>query len=313
MMFDRIKQWMPLLSYLIGGSPTSFCLLRYDLGLEADQIRKGVAALNNHGCTVVFTKPDECQLIHSGLPVWQDYIEYSFKINDLSPMLVRIYKETTSTQDVAKSLGASPAIVIAEHQTAGRGRQSKKWESPDQTGIMMSLAWPIDRKGATHDHLSMLTGVAVALTVERFAPEAKVRLKWPNDIFVDSSKLAGILIESVSNIAVIGIGLNVSDAPDVPGNQATCLETISGKKLDRLYIIEKLIVELSKALQSPKPMLMLDEWRVRAALSQTHTFEQAGQRITGEVMDLDPDHGLIIRRNTGEIVTLPAATTSVVK
>lgn len=313
MMFDRINHCMPLLSYLISGQPASFGMLRYDIGIEPDHIRKVIATLSKHDCKIVFTKPDECQLIHSGLPVWQDYLEYSLKFSSIAPMLVRVYRETTSTQDVAKSLSAAPAIVIAEHQTAGRGRQDKKWESSGKTGIMLSIAWPIDRQCATHDRLSMLTGVAVAQTVERFAPDARIRLKWPNDVVIDGKKLAGILIESVSDVAVIGIGINVTDAPALPENQTTCMETISGRKHDRLHIIEHLILELTKTLQHTKPMLMLDEWRVLAALGQTQTFEQAGQRITGEVMDLDPDHGLIVRRDTGEIVTLPAATTSVVK
>ena len=132
---------------------------------------------------------------------------------------------------------------------------------------------------------------------------------------VDGKKIAGILIEAVPGAFVIGIGLNVtrqavSDATLI--NSSTCLE-VHAPPQDRLIVIEQIALELARTLGTTDPAAMLDDWRGLAALGQTQTFEQAGQRITGEVLDLDPDHGLIVRRDSGEIVTLPAATTSVVK
>lgn len=161
----------------------------------------------------------------------------------------------------------------------------------------------------------MLAGVAVAMAVEALLPNIAVRLKWPNDVMIDGYKLSGILIEVAQGAFIIGIGLNVtheSITGPALADIATCLQD-HGFKADRLRVIEQIMVEIDKALRLVDSNLMLDEWRTRAALGQTQTFEQAGQRITGEVMDLDPDHGLIVRRDTGEIVTLPAATTSVVK
>ena len=179
----------------------------------------------------------------------------------------------------------------------------------------MSLVWPNEDKSLTHDRVSVLSGMAVARAVEVFLGRVSVQLKWPNDVTLDGKKLAGILIETAGNAYVIGIGLNVrrqavADPDAAP--YATCLED-HGPTVDRLNVIESIVAELNRTLIETDSNKLLSLWRQLAALGQTQTFEQAGQRIKGEVIDLDPDHGLIVRRDTGEIVTLPAATTSVVK
>lgn len=159
----------------------------------------------------------------------------------------------------------------------------------------------------------MLSGVAVARAVDNLAPNKGVQLKWPNDVMVNGRKLAGILIEAARGAFIIGIGLNVK--PPGSANDLTKIATSLvelGRAMDRLRVIEAIIFELDFVLRSSTTEGILNEWRAFATLGQTQTFEQHGQRITGEVLDLDPDHGLIVRRDTGEIVTLPAATTSVV-
>lgn len=86
-----------------------------------------------------------------------------------------------------------------------------------------------------------------------------------------------------------------------------------GPPHDRLDVIQRIMLALDNAYTKTVPEEMLANWRALASLGQTQTFEHNNDRITGEVIDLEPDHGLIVRRDTGEIVTLPASTTSVVK
>jgi len=246
---------------------------------------------------------------------WQDYLETALPSTGGSPVTVRIYRETSSTQDIAKTFAPGPALVVADQQTAGRGRLGRSWLSTPGASVLMSVCWPADHIGTTHDRVSMSAGVAVARAVEQLAPDVTVRLKWPNDVLVDERKLAGILIEGTKSTFIIGIGLNVSpDAckdPNVKQN-STSLSQLR-RSVDRLQVIETLYTELNCVLSKSNPSRLQMDWRARAALGQTQTFEQAGQRVTGEVIDLDPDHGLIVRRDSGELITLPAATTSVVK
>lgn len=246
---------------------------------------------------------------------WQDALEASLPCHGDNPLIVRVYNQTASTQDIAKTFAPNRALVITDQQTAGRGRLGRQWVSAPGASVLMSLCCPIQSLGTTHDRISMLAGVAVAKAVESLLPMAGVRLKWPNDVMIEGKKLAGILIEAVNGAHVIGIGLNATH--DAVGDPAL-LETSTslaahGCKADRLLVIERIVIELDRILRMQDHSLMLDDWRARAALGQVQTFEQAGQQITGTVVDLDPDQGLIIRRDTGEMITLPAATTSVVK
>lgn len=272
-----------------------------------------IAYLTDQGCEFEQAGVDQYRLLHAGLEVWQDYIEFSMTHAGLVPPKIRVYKETSSTQDAAKAFGRDRTLVIADQQTAGRGRLGRTWASNPGANVLMSLAWPVPTGRSTHDRLSMQVGVAIAQAVERLVPNGEVRIKWPNDILIGGRKLAGVLIERTPGVFIIGIGINVLPNTDaaLSGN-ATSLTEHRGSP-HQLHAITEIAIKLLAYLDHRVLPEVVDEWRSRASLGQTQTFEQAGQRITGEVMDLDPDHGLIIRRETGEIVTLPAATTSVVK
>ena len=107
----------------------------------------------------------------------------------------------TSTQDVARNMPIG-SIVIADHQTAGRGRLERRWESPGGSALLVSFVL------APHRLLSLAAGVAAA---EACGPD--VRLKWPNDLLLEDRKLGGILVETAPDRAVCGIGVNLTWAP----------------------------------------------------------------------------------------------------
>ena len=108
----------------------------------------------------------------------------------------------TSTQDVARELPIG-SIVVADHQTAGRGRLDRRWESPPGTALLVSFV--LERNPL----LSLAAGVAAA---EACGPD--VRLKWPNDLLLDGRKLGGILVEATPDKALCGVGINLTWAPD---------------------------------------------------------------------------------------------------
>ena len=138
---------------------------------------------------------------------------------------VELLETTTSTLDVAHRLAGESApsgtLIIANEQTAGRGRGGKNWASAPGAGLWLTLIErPTDRSGL--DVLSLRVGLAAARALDRFAAEP-IRVKWPNDLFIEYGKVAGILVEarwrerSLEWVAV-GLGINVRAPEGVPGS-----------------------------------------------------------------------------------------------
>jgi BirA family transcriptional regulator, biotin operon repressor / biotin---[acetyl-CoA-carboxylase] ligase len=123
-----------------------------------------------------------------------------------------------STQDVARGMPIG-SIVVADHQTAGRGRFERRWESPHGTALLVSFVLE------PNSLLSLAAGVAAAE-----ACGSDVRLKWPNDLLLHGKKLGGILVETTPERAICGIGINLTWAPD----GAAKLEQPRDVVLDRL-------------------------------------------------------------------------------
>ncbi len=153
---------------------------------------------------------------------------------------------------------------------------------------------------------------------------AAVQIKWPNDIHVGGRKIAGILVETFNvasgvQAAVIGVGLNVGLQPehlpdDDPG-LATRVTSLSmqGASIDRLLALANVMTALDDALEQTPMETLLQRWRARSTqLHHAIRVRSHGRLVEGEVMDLDPYDGLIVRTLTGEIVHLPAAATTVI-
>jgi BirA family transcriptional regulator, biotin operon repressor / biotin---[acetyl-CoA-carboxylase] ligase len=152
--------------------------------------------------------------------------------------------------------------VIANEQTAGRGRGGKSWQSSPGAGLWLTLIErPADTSGL--GVLSLRVGLAAAEALDRFAPEP-IRLKWPNDLYIDRSKLAGILVEarwreqSVEWIA-IGLGVNVLPPENISG--AAWLEPGTS----RIDVLTELIPGLRAAASDIGPLDEgeLDEFNAR--------------------------------------------------
>lgn len=129
--------------------------------------------------------------------------------------------ETPSTNDVLKqkiALGARlPALVVTEHQTQGKGRRGRVWESGVAKNITMSFAWKFEQGPSVVEGLSLAVGVVIAKVLRNLGVP-NPGLKWPNDILIDGQKICGILLEMVADQdvcrVVIGIGLNVESTPE---------------------------------------------------------------------------------------------------
>lgn len=163
--------------------------------------------------------------------------------------------ETGSTNaDVAAAARAGAAeglVVAADHQTAGRGRLGRSWDTPRGAGLAVSaLLRPAGVPAHRWPWLPLLTGVAVVEAL-RIHPGVETVLKWPNDVLLDGSKLAGILVERVETTsgpaAVVGIGVNLSAAPE----GAACLGAETGPGVvDPEAVIAALVDRLSSRYEA---------------------------------------------------------------
>jgi BirA family biotin operon repressor/biotin-[acetyl-CoA-carboxylase] ligase len=201
------------------------------------------------------------------------------------------------------------AVLIAEHQTAGRGRHGRVWSADPGAQITMSvgvstLDIPTHRWG----WLSLATGVAVIDAVSPLIGEAKSGLKWPNDVLVEGGKLAGILAEVGRPYVVIGLGLNVAQAPeDVDG--ATSLRQL-GVAADRQRLVGALLRELGRRIaqwRSADPLLTSD-YRARSLTIGSRVRAQlpGGDEALGTATDIDDQGRLRLRTERGTETVISA-------
>jgi len=148
-----------------------------------------------------------------------------------------------STQALLDPSLAEGALVVADHQTAGRGRLGRTWEAPAGTALLCSvLLRPSPARPAPQ--LSLVAGIAVADTLER-ATELSVQLKWPNDVMLRRRKVAGCLAEARDGAVVLGIGVNVNQTSEQLPEGAGSLRTLTGREHDREALLRDVLADLS--------------------------------------------------------------------
>ncbi|MBR3156632.1 MAG: biotin--[Methanobrevibacter sp.] len=188
-----------------------------------------------------------------------------------------VFNEVGSTNTIAKFLSkngiGNGSVVIAEKQTAGRGRSGKSWESP-LGGIWLSIILTPDVDYSKIPLITLATGVAVAKTLEEIGIE-NPEIKWPNDIMVNGKKVCGILTEAITNFntiehVIIGVGidanLSIEDFPEELQNTTTTLEREIGRVNENL-LIKLFLEELEKIIELFNSKCyedILKEWRKRS-------------------------------------------------
>jgi BirA family transcriptional regulator, biotin operon repressor / biotin---[acetyl-CoA-carboxylase] ligase len=239
-----------------------------------------------------------------GAPVWQS---------------VEVVAETGSTNSdlIARANGGASiagAVLIAEHQTAGRGRQGRSWSAARYAQITMSVA--IDADGVPTDTwgwLPLATGVAIVDTVTALGVDAG--LKWPNDVLAGDGKLAGILAEVAAEqrAVVIGIGLNVSLSGDEVGVAGvTSLVGLGVTAPDRERIIVGLLGELGRRIAAWRgaggadPELIAD-YRARSLTlgMPVRAILPGDREIVGVARDVD-NQGRLCIDSDGRTTTVAA-------
>ena len=221
------------------------------------------------------------------------------------------YPDVPSTNDLAAALAEHGAregcVVVANGQSAGRGRLGRSWASPPGAGLYVSLVLrPAERALPL---LTIAAGVGVADGIQA-ATGLIPDLKWPNDLFIGGRKVAGVLAEATSSAAgsyvVLGFGINVSPAaypPEVTG-RTTSLEREVGRAVDRGLLLAECLCGLAARyadLAAGRREAVVEAWRGRAASMRGRRvqWDEAGEAREGVAAGIDDTGALVVRTNAG--------------
>jgi BirA family biotin operon repressor/biotin-[acetyl-CoA-carboxylase] ligase len=209
-----------------------------------------------------------------------------------------------------------PLWIMARRQTHGRGRSGRTWQ--DGPGNLMAtlLFEPGCPPTALH-HLSLLTGVAAVDAVAPFMAQrpSPLRLKWPNDILLGGAKLGGILVESSifagTTLAAIGIGINLADAPAVPGRPTASLARAAAARPSPQDVLSALDARLAhwRTIWAAGAHFdtICSAWLERAGpIGEPITVHAASGIVTGTFAGLAPDGALLVQERNGTVTRVTA-------
>jgi BirA family biotin operon repressor/biotin-[acetyl-CoA-carboxylase] ligase len=233
-------------------------------------------------------------------------------------------ESTGSTNTVALEQGQlglpGPLAIFAEHQTAGRGRFARKWESPAGEGLCLSILLRPEADPSTWPRLTSLAALAVARCAAGFLPQDRIEIKWPNDVTAGGRKIAGILAETGSHalrgpFVVLGIGLNVNqtDFPRPLEETATSLRLRAGGALDRAEVAASLLGHLGGLLPFLEPDFstpLREMERRSSVLGRQVTLHTGAGLVEGFAESLDPEGLLQLRLEDGSLQSFSAGEVS---
>ena len=238
------------------------------------------------------------------------------------------FREIDSTNNYARNAAQQGApegtVVVAETQTAGRGRRGRTWFSPAAQGIYMSIilrpVMPLPQLA----RIPLMAAVALAETL-RAMPGLDARIKWPNDILIHNKKIAGILSEAVADMdgidyVVVGFGLNINNDPgEFPLDlrmPATSVQAEHNRPLSRVGLLQNLLHNLElryKQLLAGDFDLILNQARdLSLVIGQDVRLETSEGSVIGRAIDLDQDGYLLVAAPDGSVQTVMSGEIEVV-
>jgi BirA family biotin operon repressor/biotin-[acetyl-CoA-carboxylase] ligase len=241
------------------------------------------------------------------MPKEQDFhLAFKRALADVSPRVITL-DETRSTHDDARALARAGAphmtVVVADTQSAARGRLGRRWVSDPKQAL--NASW-IVRPELSVDGwtvIPLLAGVAASDAVQR-RTNVEARLKWPNDVLVGARKLAGILTEAeVPDFIIVGLGLNVMQPAfdEDRAETATSIAIEGGMRLDRPDLLAETLQLFREALGDPAKAL--NRYReLCVTLGQSVRVERAtGDQVSGYARAIDDTGALVIETSAGDV------------
>jgi len=221
---------------------------------------------------------------------------------------------STNAELARRARAGAPAgsVLVADHQSAGRGRLDRAWVTPPGSALTFSVLLAPDQvPDARWPWLPLLVGIAVAEGVRRVA-EVDCTLKWPNDVLVGERKLAGILVERLERssgpVAVVGVGINVSLTEDeLPVPTATSLEIEGAATTDRTVVLREVLRSLEalflewRADRGDATRGLVESYVRRCSTlgRQIRVALPGGEHLLGEATGIDAEGRLEVRTPEG--------------
>jgi BirA family transcriptional regulator, biotin operon repressor / biotin---[acetyl-CoA-carboxylase] ligase len=213
-----------------------------------------------------------------------------------------------STQALVDTSLTEGALVVADHQAAGRGRLGRRWEAPRGKAVLCSV---LLKPSADRDprQLSLVAGVAVADALEQQTGLA-VQLKWPNDVMLRRFKVAGCLAEARDGAVVLGLGVNVNQSrPELPEGAGSLL-TLTGREWDREHVLATLLEHLGRRYDAwlaggldavyeglaPRDFLRGRHVSVNGTSGVAAKIDRSGR------LQIEVGHGQVVTVESGEVV-----------
>ncbi len=236
-------------------------------------------------------------------------------LSDLPLGDLRFFETIGSSNDEALAWAAQGAkdlsIVIADEQTAGRGRMNRTWFTPPGAALAFSLV--IRPQGREREQIGLFSGLGALALVEALKKRGVVaQIKWPNDVLINRKKVAGILVETVwlgndVDSVVLGMGVNVRPdsvpAPEGLNFPATCLQSEQPLLSDRFSILHDLLTELIAWRPRLASDSFLRAWEGHLAFrgETIQVWEGKAQPLSGQALGLEPDGSLRLNLGAGDV------------
>jgi len=236
------------------------------------------------------------------------------------------FPELKSTNIIAKEKAlhrteaiSEGIIIIAERQSAGKGRLGRKWFSP-AGGIWLSIILYPQLSPFYISRITLMTAVAVVKAI-KVCTQIESQIKWPNDILINEKKVCGILTEmsaelDIINWVVVGIGINVNidnrEFPEDIQENTISLKEASDKEVLRVKLAQVFLQEFEKyyeILKRREFSSILKEWKLYShTLGKKITVDMGERIITGEAVDINQEGALILKKEDGELVEIISGT-----
>ncbi|MBR2590822.1 MAG: biotin--[Clostridia bacterium] len=233
-----------------------------------------------------------------------------FDVDVPADIKVFFYESIDSTNTQAKRLLAAgeqgKILLVANEQTAGRGRCGRSFYSPKQTGLYFSYVFHPGASVSDTVWITTAAAVAVMRAIERLTP-LKPAVKWVNDIYIGEKKVCGILTEAVSDFesgtvesVVIGIGINVNTA-DFPEEISERAASLNDSALTRAALLNAVLKELLIICAQKDNEEVLKEYKAHSlVLGKQISFTRGGETYEATAVDIDEQGGLVVRTAQGE-------------
>lgn len=305
------------------GESVSGSMIAETLGVSRNAVWKTIKKLQSEGYIINASTNRGYCLCEENDIISEQSIKMHLKTKYIGAK-IDVFRTIDSTNNFAKKLAQLNAengtAVIAEEQTAGKGRLGRSFYSPEHSGLYVSLVLRPKLSLESSTLITSCISVAVAKAIEKVSG-LNAKIKWVNDVFINGKKVCGILTEAGIDVesgaldyAVVGIGINVSvkKFPEILKDKATSLELEAKKTISRSVLCAELLNSIEKELEGIESKDFLSEYVSRSnILGQEITVISGQTSYPATAVGIDKDARLIVRTKDGTEKTLNSGEISI--